>query len=142
MENTDDSVSEGIHLSDNHVVAFLFFQAGKSLPAFTVHEILARVFEILRPLPNLIRIPMAEHITVVGDIHGQLDDLLTIFKLNGMPSQSNQYLFNGDFVGMCGLSSVFLMIPHVIRLILLLLCPGGTRNRAPICLGRQPSLSC
>ncbi len=37
-------------------------------------------------------------ITVVGDIHGQLDDLLTILKLNGLPSPVNQYIFNGDWV--------------------------------------------
>ncbi|CAM9294698.1 unnamed protein product, partial [Choristocarpus tenellus] len=36
--------------------------------------------------------------TVVGDIHGQLQDLFSIFSINGLPSSSNQYLFNGDFV--------------------------------------------
>eukprot|EP00441_Pelagodinium_beii_P010530 CAMPEP_0197697498 /NCGR_PEP_ID=MMETSP1338-20131121/118056_1 /TAXON_ID=43686 ORGANISM="Pelagodinium beii, Strain RCC1491" /NCGR_SAMPLE_ID=MMETSP1338 /ASSEMBLY_ACC=CAM_ASM_000754 /LENGTH=324 /DNA_ID=CAMNT_0043280755 /DNA_START=13 /DNA_END=983 /DNA_ORIENTATION=+ len=39
-----------------------------------------------------------EHIVVVGDIHGQFFDLLEIFRLEGMPSISNPYLFNGDFV--------------------------------------------
>lgn len=33
-----------------------------------------------------------------GDTHGQYYDVLNIFKLNGLPSASNPYLFNGDFV--------------------------------------------
>lgn len=37
-------------------------------------------------------------VNVVGDIHGQFIDLFTIFDLNGLPSPSNIYLFNGDFV--------------------------------------------
>ncbi|KAL7980746.1 hypothetical protein Chor_001900 [Crotalus horridus] len=39
-----------------------------------------------------------EKITVCGDTHGQYYDLLNIFELNGLPSEYNPYLFNGDFV--------------------------------------------
>jgi len=39
-----------------------------------------------------------EEITVCGDVHGQYYDLLNIFKLNGIPSEQNPYLFNGDFI--------------------------------------------
>ena len=39
-----------------------------------------------------------EKFTVVGDLHGQLQDLFTIFTINGLPSPKNRYLFNGDFV--------------------------------------------
>ncbi len=35
---------------------------------------------------------------VIGDIHGQLDDMLLIFERFGYPSEQNKLLFNGDIV--------------------------------------------
>merc|ERR1719401_3226366 len=40
----------------------------------------------------------ARVITVIGDLHGQLRDLIEIFRRNGAPSVDNPYLFNGDLV--------------------------------------------
>lgn len=34
----------------------------------------------------------------MGDIHGQLADLVHLMNHNGMPSKTNKYVFNGDFV--------------------------------------------
>lgn len=56
--------------------------------------------EIFETQPSLVdvSIPDEEEITVCGDIHGQYYDLLNIFEINGVPSPTNPYLFNGDFI--------------------------------------------
>jgi len=45
-----------------------------------------------------IEVPSGEYVNVVGDVHGQLFDFLSIFEANGWPSEKNPFLFNGDFV--------------------------------------------
>ncbi|XP_064394801.1 serine/threonine-protein phosphatase 5-like isoform X3 [Halichondria panicea] len=63
-------------------------------------KIILEVKKIFQALPSLVdvTIPECNKFTVCGDIHGQFYDLLNVFKLNGLPSQDNPYLFNGDFV--------------------------------------------
>ena len=62
--------------------------------------ILLRCREIFEKDASLVHITVPEdkEVTVCGDIHGQFYDLLNIFKINGNPSESNPYLFNGDFI--------------------------------------------
>ncbi|CAJ1946587.1 unnamed protein product [Cylindrotheca closterium] len=36
-------------------------------------------------------------ITIVGDIHGNLPNMIHLFKMNGFPSLERPYIFNGDF---------------------------------------------
>ena len=64
------------------------------------YVIILKTLEILRTLPNVVHVDFEEggKFTVCGDVHGQFYDLLHIFELNGMPSEANPYLFNGDFV--------------------------------------------
>ena len=51
--------------------------------------------------------PLAR-VHVVGDLHGQLPELLHILDDAGMPSATNGFVFNGDFVdrGACGVEVV------------------------------------
>ena len=47
---------------------------------------------------NVIHITVPENckLTIVGDLHGQLQDFMHILRENGLPSPTNWYLFNGD----------------------------------------------
>ncbi len=70
------------------------------LPLPFVTQLLARQKELLESLPNVTQCtpPADGRLTIVGDLHGQFADLLYIFRSNGLPSASNLYIFNGDFV--------------------------------------------
>lgn len=50
------------------------------------------------PVINEIRIESDSKIIVVGDIHGQFEDLVRIFEQFGYPSYDLIFLFNGDIV--------------------------------------------
>eukprot|EP00743_Colponemidia_sp_Colp-15_P001661 GILK01001814.1.p1 GENE.GILK01001814.1~~GILK01001814.1.p1 ORF type:complete len:514 (-),score=127.26 GILK01001814.1:104-1645(-) len=75
-------------------------KAQKKLHKKYLWMLLLKMKEILTATPTLvdINVPRDGHFTVCGDVHGQFYDLMNIFQLNGEPSESNPYLFNGDFV--------------------------------------------
>ncbi len=64
-----------------------------------------QAYEILKGLPSLVDVPVPKgtKMTVCGDVHGQYFDLLNIFEINGLPSQENPYLFNGQCCTSLGL---------------------------------------
>lgn len=77
-----------------------WYKDQKKLHKKYAYKILYDIDSYLRKQPSLvdIAIPDDGKFTVCGDIHGQFYDLLNIFDKNGLPSETNPYLFNGDFV--------------------------------------------
>ncbi|CAA93605.1 putative serine/threonine-protein phosphatase C22H10.04 [Schizosaccharomyces pombe] len=65
--------------------------------------------EVLMQESNVVR--LSTPITVVGDIHGQFDDLLEIFRIGG-PCPYTNYLFLGDYVdrGYYSIETITLLI--------------------------------
>ena len=45
-----------------------------------------------------VEVPRDACINVVGDTHGQYHDVMTLFAEAGLPSETNLFVFNGDFV--------------------------------------------
>lgn len=58
------------------------------------YKILLDVKALLMAQPSLvdISIPDNNKFTICGDVHGQFYDLLNIFELNGLPSETNPYV--------------------------------------------------
>ncbi|EEB13025.1 serine/threonine-protein phosphatase PP-V, putative [Pediculus humanus corporis] len=76
------------------------FKEQKKLHRKYAYKILVDVKQLFMAQPSLVDITVEPDakFTVCGDIHGQFYDLMNIFDLNGLPSEKNPYLFNGDFV--------------------------------------------
>ncbi|KAL2092808.1 hypothetical protein ACEWY4_012606 [Coilia grayii] len=76
------------------------FKNKQQLHSRYVLQLLLEAWKLLRILPNVNRVStcQSKEITICGDLHGQLEDLLFIFYKNGMPSLETPYVFNGDFV--------------------------------------------
>lgn len=66
-----------------------------------VHErLMKHTLNLLEAEPTLLRLqpPPDTEVVVVGDTHGQLHDALKLMQIAGEPSETNWYVFNGDFV--------------------------------------------
>jgi serine/threonine-protein phosphatase 5 len=60
--------------------------------------LMRRIRELHAPLANIVKLNPRGTFRIVGDTHGQYQDLVNIFAQFGWPSSENPYLFNGDFV--------------------------------------------
>jgi len=75
-------------------------QRGGKLPLAEARLLLAELKDLLAKEANVqvVTVPPGGSLTVVGDTHGQLNDLKHILTERGWPSATNRYLFNGDYV--------------------------------------------
>lgn len=76
------------------------FRAGKKLHYKYAAALVGWYKRYAGALPTLVQTAVAPggRVTVCGDTHGQLEDLFTIFTINGHPTPENRYLMNGDYV--------------------------------------------
>ncbi|XP_016835211.1 serine/threonine-protein phosphatase 5 isoform X1 [Cricetulus griseus] len=79
-----------------------WYREQKKLHRKCAYQILVQVKEVLCKLSTLVETTLeeTEKITVCGDTHGQFYDLLNIFELNGLPSETNPYV--SSRVAPCG----------------------------------------
>ena len=70
-------------------------KSGGKLEETVFVELMMRFMEVIAAEPNLLE--LQSPIIICGDIHGQLFDLLELFKKSGSPAE-HQFLFMGDYV--------------------------------------------
>ena len=119
---------EGRHIVTEEFVENMIaaFKAQQTIHRRYAFEIVLAAGDVLRSLPTVVDVEVSDdtHITVCGDVHGQFFDLLHIFDVNGLPSPSNPYVFNGDMVdrGSCSAEVVLTLFalkvvhPHALHL--------------------------
>lgn len=76
------------------------------MPEGQVRELVAQCREVLLSQPTLLELKAP--VIIMGDIHGQYEDLLRHFEKSGFPPTRN-YLFLGDFVDRWELKLLFLL---------------------------------
>lgn len=95
---------DGPHLTEINVEFVLelleYMKQQKKLHKKYLWKMLIKIKEYFESRSSIddVYIPEGAKLTVCGDIHGQYYDLLNVFELNGLPSETNMYLWNGDFV--------------------------------------------
>ena len=84
------------------------------LPVHVFDSLILTASKILHKEPNCLRIDPDDSSTVVvvGDVHGQLHDLIFLLNNAGFPSHNRFYVFNGDYVdrGAWGLETFLLLL--------------------------------
>ncbi|XP_072237379.1 serine/threonine-protein phosphatase with EF-hands 1 [Leuresthes tenuis] len=96
---TGPRISFPLSVSDTNSLLYAFKEQ-QTLHARYVLQLLYETKKLLKQMPNIINLSTSytNEITICGDLHGRLDDLLLIFYKNGLPSAETPYVFNGDFV--------------------------------------------
>lgn len=84
------------------------------LPVQALDKLVLCASKMLHKEPNCVRIDCGpdSSIVVVGDVHGQLHDVLFLLRDAGFPSENRFFVFNGDYVdrGAWGLETFVLLL--------------------------------
>jgi len=101
VEDSYDGMRLGTEMTPEFIEDMITrFRNGKKIHKKYVFQIVLAVKELVHEEPTMVECAIEEghKLTVCGDTHGQFFDLLEIFRLNGSPTATHGYLFNGDFV--------------------------------------------
>ena len=84
-------------------------------------DILTKISDMHRRMPNIVHINVNGTLHIIGDTHGQFQDVVALFDKFGVPSPRNPYLFNGDFVdrGSMGVEIILTLFAWKLA------CPNG-----------------
>ncbi|KAJ4811230.1 Serine/threonine-protein phosphatase [Rhynchospora pubera] len=94
------------------------------LPPVFLQRLILTASNILHREPNLVRVdPLrgdgeGASVVVVGDVHGQLHDVMFLLEDAGFPGEDRFFVFNGDYVdrGAWGLETFVLLLAWKIHL--------------------------
>mmetsp|Transcript_5838 Transcript_5838/g.21282 ORF Transcript_5838/g.21282 Transcript_5838/m.21282 type:complete len:550 (-) Transcript_5838:1664-3313(-) len=105
-------LAHALRLQSWHVDGHL--QLKTWLPSTSIYNLISRCSSLLRKEGTIVEVPVSKQhqVSVVGDTHGQLHDVLQIFELGGWPTPTSSWIFNGDFVdrGAWGVEIVILLM--------------------------------
>lgn len=84
------------------------------LPVQVFDSLVLSASKILHKEPNCVRIDGGDgsNVVVVGDVHGQLHDVIFLLRQAGLPADDRFFVFNGDYVdrGAWGLETFLLLL--------------------------------
>lgn len=118
-------------LTDEFVMHTINNLLASNLPSTDfVVELLNRIIEYNARLPNVVPVKYNRdlgldwldrtHVVVVGDLHGQFKDLLSIIldeSIGGKPTPRKAYIFNGDLVDRGNMSVEILLTVFLLQLL-------------------------
>jgi serine/threonine-protein phosphatase 5 len=84
------------------------------LPAPVVQRLVITAASGLHQEPNLVRVDPrpGQSVVIVGDVHGQLHDVMFLLQDARFPSEERLFVFNGDYVdrGAWGVETMLLLL--------------------------------
>ena len=123
------------------------YRRGGKLALKSVKKILRDIYKVLKALPNVIEVetpPSPGRFHVIGDLHGQLPDLLHIIDDAGLPSAENKFIFNGDFVdrGPCSVEIIMILFSAMLAWPDSVYLNRGNHEDHMICCQPPPPYGC